>query len=122
MGDLVTVQVLDRSVTFRQFNDVQLVLIHRVRQILNGAVAQLPDDVDEASESAKRAMDTGMGAVSQFLTMLEGLVVDELDRQWLAEQMLIGSLDLGEIAKFVQTMIPADKQPKAPAKKAVRAR
>lgn len=122
---LPQVTILGREVEFRQFNDTQLVLIHRMRQMLAGASAALPDDSDpdaELSESQKRALESGLDVTARFLDMIGFMVASDEDRDWLTMQMLAGNLDLGEIAKFTPDLVAADKKTKGPAKKAVRAR
>jgi hypothetical protein len=127
MGDkaeLVEVPVLGRPIKFKQFNDTQLVLLHRMRQILNGTLAQLPegDDGSDLTPTERNALDSGMGITSQFLTMLEKMAADPTDQQWLVEQMLGGNLDLGQLTEVVTAMVPQEKKAKAPAKRASRAR
>lgn len=124
-ADLVTVTILGRPVAFKQFNDTQLVLIHRMRQMLTGSLAQFPDDADpnaEMNPGQQRALETGLDVMAKFLDMVGFMAADDADRDWLLMQMLAGNLDLEEVSKFVTDMVPADKKPKGPAKKAVRAR
>lgn len=124
---LPEVTILGRIVQFRQFNDTQLVLIHRMRQMLSGALAAMPqaedDDEDrELSDSEKRAMESGLDVMAKFLDMLGFMVVHDHDRDWLTMQMLAGNLGLEEIAAFVPDLVGEDRKAKVPAKKAVRAR
>lgn len=124
--DLVSVVVLDRPIEFKTFNDVQLALVRRMQLVMESAVKVLPQDPqpdEEPTEQQKEAIRTGLSAASQFLTMIENLAADPMDRQWLVEQMLAGNLELAQIAEFVKVMVPADKQPKqVPARKATRAK
>lgn len=131
MGDnakLPAVTILGREVVFKQFNDTQLVLIHRMRQMLSGALAQMPesgDDDDEDREftdTERQALNSGMDVMAKFLDMLGFMVVSDDDREWLTMQMLAGNLSLDEVRKFVLELVPVDKKKKVPEKKAVRAR
>lgn len=128
MGDkaeLVTVTILGRPVSFKQFNDTQVVLIHRMRQMLTSSLAQFPDDADSAAElkpEQQRAMDSGLDVTARFLDMIGFMVVSDEDRDWLTMQMLAGNLDLEGVAKVATDMVPADKQPKKATKRAIRAR
>lgn len=130
MAEKVTlpeVTILGRTVQFRQFNDTQLVLIHRMRQMLSGAMGQLPSDPDQQvsqlSDVQQRALESGMDVMAKFLDMLGFMVVSDEDREWLTTQMLAGNLDLDEISKFVPDLVGEDGAPKkGPAKKAARAR
>lgn len=122
---LPEVTILGRTVQFKQFNDTQIVLIHRMRQMMSGAMSQVSTDPNrtEMSESEQRAMETGLDVVSRFLDMIGYMVVSDVDRDWLTNQMLAGNLDLEEIGKFVPELVGEDETPKkGPAKKAVRAR
>lgn len=130
MGDKVElpqVTILGRVIVFKRFNDTQLVLIHRMRQMLSGAMAQLPDpdtepDAErEMTPQERRALDSGMDTTARFLDMLGFMVVSDDDREWLTMQMLAGNLELDEIARFVPELVGPDEK-KKPAKKAVRAR
>lgn len=131
MGDnakLPAVTILGREVVFKQFNDTQLVLIHRMRQMLSGALAQMPesgDDDDEDREftdTERQALNSGMDVMAKFLDMLGFMVVSDDDREWLTMQMLAGNLGLDEVRKFVLELVPVDKKKKVPEKKVVRAR
>lgn len=123
---LPEVTILGRIVQFKQFNDTQIVLIHRMRQMLNGALAAMPaldtDEDVELTETEQRALYSGMDVMARFLDMLGYMVVDDDSREWLAQQMLAGNIGLDEIAKFVPQLVSDDKKDKTPAKKAVRAR
>jgi hypothetical protein len=123
---LPEVVILGRSVQFKQFNDTQLVLIHRMRQMLSGALGQLPeadDDEDrEMSDPEKQAMNSLLDVTGRFLDMIGFMVVNDGDREWLTMQMLGGNLDLDEISKFVPSLLGETKKGKTAAKKAVRAR
>lgn len=123
---LPTVTILGRDVTFRAFNDTQRVLIHRMRQMLKGALAQLPDRDIEAEEELNPqetvALDSLMETTAKFLDMLGYMVVSDEDRDWLMTQMLAGNLDLDTISAFVPHLTGPDDAAKKPAKKAVRAR
>jgi hypothetical protein len=128
MAEKVTlpeVTILGRTVQFRQFNDTQLVLIHRMRQMLSGAMGALPDNPTpdmEVSDVHRRAMESGLDVVAKFLDMIGFMVVSDEDREWLTMQMLAGNLDLEEIGRFVPDLVGKDETPKKAAKKAVRAR
>lgn len=127
MAEKVTlpeVTILGRTVQFKQFNDTQLVLIHRMRQMLAGATAAMPTEAGATpTESEQRALETSLDVVSRFLDMIGFMVVSDVDRDWLTNQMLAGNLDLEEIGKFVPDLVGEDVAPKkGPAKKAVRAR
>lgn len=129
MGDnanLPTVTILGRDVVFRPFNDTQIVLIHRMRQMLHGAMAQLPsedaDDTREMNPQETRALESGMDTTARFLDMLGFMVVSDEDREWLTMQMLAGNLGLDEIASFVPALVTPDKVAPKSTKKAVRAR
>lgn len=126
MAEKVTlpeVTILGRTVQFKQFNDTQLVLIHRMRQMLAGATAAMPTEpTKEPTDAEKQALETSLDVVSRFLDMIGFMVVSDVDRDWLTMQMLAGNLDLTEIGKFVPNLVGEDVKPKAPVKKAVRAR
>jgi len=128
MAEKVTlpeVTILGRTVQFRQFNDTQLVLIHRMRQMLSGAMGALSDNPTpdmEVSDVHRRAMESGLDVVAKFLDMIGFMVVSDEDREWLTMQMLAGNLDLEEIGRFVPDLVGKDETPKKAAKKAVRAR
>ncbi len=128
MAEKVTlpeVTILGRTVQFRQFNDTQLVLIHRMRQMLSGALGALPDNPTadaEVSDVHRRAMESGLDVMAKFLDMIGFMVVSDEDREWLTMQMLAGNLDLDEISRFVPDLVGKDETPKKAAKKAVRAR
>lgn len=126
MAEKVTlpeVTILGRAVAFKQFNDTQLVLIHRMRQMLSGATAALPTEAGATpTEAEKQALETSLDVVSRFLDMIGFMVVSDVDRDWLTNQMLAGNLDLEEIGKFVPELVGEDAKAKGPAKKAVRAR
>lgn len=125
---LPEVAILGRTVQFKQFNDTQIVLIHRMRQMLHGALAQLPapsdgdNDDREMTDVERRALDSGLDTTAKFLDMIGFMVVSDADRDWLTMQMLSGNLDLTEIGKFVPDLVGEDKKAKGPVKKAVRAR
>lgn len=123
---LAKVLILGREVAFRPFNDTQLVLIHRMRQMLSGVLAQLPGDAGdtdrEMTSEESAAVTAGLDVMVKFLDMLGYMVVEDRDRDWLTQQMLAGSLDLKEISGFVEHLVPDERKEKAPAKKAVRAR
>jgi hypothetical protein len=125
---LPTVTILGREIVFKQFNDTQLVLIHRMRQMLSGAMAQMPDPDAEQDENREltpqeqRAMTSGMDVMAKFLDMLGFMVVEDDDREYLMMQMLAGNLGLGEIANFVKDLVPEKKKAPEVKKKAVRAR
>lgn len=123
--ELSTVTILGREVAFKQFTDTQLVLAHRMRQMLVGVSAQLPTEDSEdrqLTEIEQRAMLSGLDTTARFLDMLGYNVATDEDREWLTQQMLAGNIDLTEISRFVQELVPSDKRDKTPAKKAVRAR
>lgn len=123
--ELSTVTILGREVAFKQFTDTQLVLAHRMRQMLVGVSAQLPTEDSEnrqLTEAEQRAMLSGLDTTARFLDMLGYNVATDEDREWLTQQMLAGNIDLTEISRFVQELVPSDKRDKTPAKKAVRAR
>lgn len=128
MAEKVTlpeVTILGRTVQFRQFNDTQLVLIHRMRQMLSGALGALPENPApdaEVSDVHRRAMESGLDVMAKFLDMIGFMVVSDEDREWLTMQMLAGNLDLDEISRFVPDLVGRDETPKKAAKKAVRAR
>lgn len=123
---VLPVTILGREIVFKQFNDTQMVLIHRMRQMLSGALAVMPDtEEDEEREltaEESRAMASGLDVMAKFLDMLGFMVVSEEDREFLLMQMLAGNLDLTEISSFVKDLVPEDKKAAAPKKKAVRAR
>lgn len=125
---LPTVTILGRDITFKQFNDTQLVLIHRMRQMLSGAMAQLPEvqpgeeDNREMTPQERRAFESSLDTTARFLDMLGFMVVSDDDREWLTMQMLAGNLDMDAIADFVPHLMGPDQAAKKPAKKAVRAR
>lgn len=125
MGDKAKLPtILGREVAFKEFNDTQLVLIHRMRQMLAGTISQLPgeDEDIELTDVQRRALSGGLDVAARFLDMLGYMVVEDEDRDWLTQQMLAGNLDLAQIAKFVMDLVPDDKKDKAPVKKAARAR
>lgn len=129
MAEKVTlpeVTILGRTVQFKQFNDTQLVLIHRMRQMINGAMGQLPDDPDpeaEVTPQQRRALESGLDVTARFLDMIGYMVVADDDRDWLTNQMLAGNVSLDEIAKWVPDLVGPDAaEARKPAKKAVRAR
>jgi hypothetical protein len=123
-----TVTILGREVTFKQFNDTQLVLIHRMRQMLSGAMAKMPDldaeddDNRELTPQESQALASGMDVMAKFLDMLGFMVVGDDDREFLLMQMLAGNLGLSEIADFVQDLVPHERRAVEPKKRAARAR
>lgn len=80
------VDILGRSIVVRQLTDGQMMVLSRYA------------DLAASERTEVRAKVT---AVGKMLTVLEQAVVQDEDRDFLEEQMVLGNLDLGEMTKVV---------------------
>ena len=121
--ELVSVVVLGRPIVFKMFNEVQLTMAHRIGKVSAAAAAAIvEEDGQPLSEGSQRALSAGLDGLGQLLTMIQRLAADPIDQQWLVDQMLAGELDLSDVQKIIEDITPKESKPKAPAKKATRAK
>lgn len=80
------IEVLGRSIVVRELTEGQMMVLSRY--------------ADQAS-SDRTDPRTKVGAVSKMLSVLEQAVVQEEDREFLEEQMILGNLDLGAMTRVV---------------------
>lgn len=95
MTDSVT--VLGRTMPVTAPNAAQLALMARAAKVATAAGHRLDRDEKSGSDFDADTFMTGLTATGQALDIIQKLFLDEMDQEWLTEQMIAGRLDVPEL-------------------------
>lgn len=116
---LKPITLLGRQIVFNTPNTAQLAILRRVGIIAGAAGTQL-DTMGEDDPGRGAVLERGLDAAGRGLDLIEGMVADDEDRQWLMDQMVAGRLDIDDVFDAMRQLDPDTPEKKAPAKKAAR--
>lgn len=89
-------------------NEAQAAILYRAGMIADTAAKRISTLSDEQqAEAAGR----GWSAVARIIDTLVALVPDELDREWVEDSLLNGSLQLDDLVGTLKQLAEADKPP-----------
>jgi hypothetical protein len=91
------VEVRDRQVVVRMPEEAQLMLLARESRLLQR----------EGVDSARK-----VAGAARLFDVLESMVVQDEDREWLSDLIAAGEVDLKELTGFMAAFKPEDEKPK----------
>lgn len=120
-----TVEIAGRKIEVRNPTDAQLTLMHRSHRLGSAALSRLEeltrvDEDKQDKDSIAKAADSSLDSTARLLDVIEGLIIDPVDRNWLVSQMSLGVVELNDVIPVLQALTTDDKEPKKPVKKATR--
>ena len=92
--DTRVVPVKGKSIVVRQLTDMQQMLMLREAKLLQG-------DAD-----VKRKLD----GIERIFNMLESMVIQQMDREFLIDQMVAGELEMADIMGFITAFAPDEEE------------
>ena len=94
MAETKTVTVLDREVAVKAFTDSQIMLM-----------------VSEAKTVTRKTADMNrrMDGVDRMMRLLDSVVVNEEDKEWIVEKNIAGELSMGDLIGFISAHAPVDE-------------
>ena len=107
--DTADVVIAGRTIKVRRPTGAQSTLAHRQGRIAQAALTQL-ETVDPESEDAGELSARGFDGVSGVLDVMERLVVEKTDREWLVESMLEGVVDIPDLEPILGAFMKDGKR------------
>lgn len=104
-----------REIKFRRPNDTQMLLVGRLLRRAESVRSKA-----EGGEADEAQVTGTVHELSKILDIIDSMVVDEEDRSWLEDQMVLGAVDMSALTSTLGS--GEDEEPKKPAKKSARAR
>jgi hypothetical protein len=122
-AEFAQLEIAGRPITVRRPTEGQTIMIRRAMRIGEAQVAVLEklEDAKDADEDVLAdARMKGLDAVSDMLDMIERLVVDRGDREFLLEQLKEGTIDVPDFFPITTAFAKPEKATKGAKAKLVK--